>query len=121
MSSLDGQNLFGSGPHSFQEGAWDRALLRRGFAGVHGELVLDLGLRSRAIEQNGRLQAVCADDLRTLITQIEGFIDGQEHQLVGNFGQTYLRVVLEQFKPTTPIRLGRGYWCEYTIHYRQLP
>jgi hypothetical protein len=30
-------------------------------------------------------------------------------------------VVLEQFKPTTPIRLGRGCWCEYTIHYRQLP
>jgi hypothetical protein len=121
MSSLDGQNLFGSGPHSFRPGAWERSLERRGFPGLDGELVMNLGLRSRVIAQTGRLQAASAASVVTLISQIEARNDGKTHVLVDAHGRTFSRVILEQFELTTPIQRGRNYWCEYSVRYRQLP
>lgn len=121
MSSLDGQALFGSGPHNIRPGEWERSIQRRGFAGVDGEAILDMGMRSRTIAQDGRLQAVTAGDLDTLITDIEAFVDGQLHTLIDNHIRTFPRVLIEQFETSTPIRKGRDYWCEYTVLYRQLP
>ena len=37
MSSLDGEDIFGSGPHTIRTGPWQRCLQRRGFAGIDGE------------------------------------------------------------------------------------
>ena len=121
MSALDGQDIFASGPSEVRPGAWERSLLRRGLAGVNGELVIDLGLRSRPIVQTGRLQADTASALHSQIAQIESFVDGSAHALTDNHGRQYARVVLESFEPTTPVRKGRGFWCEYRITYRQLP
>ena len=121
MSTLDGQDLFGSGPHAVQTGSWRRSLERRSFAGLDGELVLDLGMRSREIVHQGRLQAATSEDLDTLIVQIEGFIDGKFHTLVDNHARVYERVFIEHFEPTTPLQQGRAFWCEYTLRYRQLP
>ena len=121
MSSLDGQDLFGSGPHEIQLVGWQRALARRAFAGLDGELVLDLGLRSRVIEQRGRLQAATADDLDEIISQIEAMNDGSTHSLLDNHGRTHSRLVIESFQTTTALRRGRGFWCDYTVTYRQLP
>ena len=84
MSSYAGQNLFGSGPHAFRFGPWQRSVQRRGFAGVNGELVLDLGLRSRQIFQTGRLQADSASGLNGLLDAINARGDGAEHVLVDN-------------------------------------
>ena len=121
MTTLNGQDLFGSGPSAVELGAWERALDRRAFPGIDGELVLDFGLRSRPIVQTGRLEAATADDLHTQIALIETFLDGQTHVLVDNHGRTCGSVILEQFEPTTPVRRGRGFWCEYRVVYRQLP
>ncbi len=121
MSSFNGQDLFGSGPHSIRPGAWERQLQRRGFAGVDGELLLDMGLRSRAIQQTGRLQGVSAAAVAALVSAIEAYQDGLPYALVDDHGQTFSTVILEQFQPTSPIRRGRGFWCDYTISYRQLP
>lgn len=121
MSSLDGQAVFDSGPHNITPGGWQRSIQRRGFAGVDGEAILDMGMRSRTIRQDGRLQAAAADDLDTLITNIETFVDGQLHALIDNHSQTFSRILIEQFETSTPIRKGRNYWCEYTVLYRQLP
>ncbi len=121
MSSLDGQDLFGSGPHSIRPGSWQRSMERRSFAGVDGELVLDMGLRGRVISQNGRLQAATASALNDLISPIEELIDGELHTLVGNHSRVYGRLLIEHFEPTTPVRQGRGFWCEYELRYRQLP
>jgi len=121
MSTLDGQDVFAAGPHSIRPGAWERQIVRRGLAGLDGELVLDLGLRSRQIIQTGRLQADSAEQLQALIEQIESFADGCEHVLVGAHGLTYSRVILESFETTGPVRTGRGVWCDYTARYRQLP
>ncbi len=121
MSLLDGNDLFGSGPHALQPGPWQRSLQRRGFAGVDGELVLDLGMRSRPISQRGRLQANTADDLQALISPIEALTDGQLHTLTDNHGRIFSRVLIETFQTTTPVKRGRGFWCDYEITYRQLP
>lgn len=121
MSSLDGVDMFGSGPHAFRTGPWERAMVRRGFAGLHGELVLDLGLRSRPIFQTGRLQADTASALTGQIGALDGKIDGRCHGLVDNHGRVYARVIVEEFQPATPVSCGRGFWCDYTVRYRQLP
>jgi len=121
MSSLDGQDLFGSGPHTVRATSWQRSVRRRGFPGLDGELILDMGLRSRIISQQGRLQAATADALNALITQIEQFLDGKPHTLVDDHGRSFPNVLLESFEPTTPLQRGRNFWCEYALRYRQLP
>ena len=121
MSLLDGYDLFGSGPHTIRPEGWGRAIARRAFAGVDGELILDLGLRSRCIVQDGRLQAGSSSALHTLISQIEAVIDGRMHTLLDNYGRTYAPLIVEHFAPTTAVKRGRGFWCDYTIQYRQLP
>ncbi len=120
MSTLDGQDLFGSGPHRIRPEGPKRALQTRRFAGLSGELVIDMGACSRQIVQDGRLQAPSAAELNAMIVAIEALADGQLHTLQDNHGRQFQRVVIEEFQPTTPIQAGRGYWCEYTLHYRQL-
>jgi hypothetical protein len=121
VSTLDGNNLFGSGPHSLRPLAWQRQIERRSFPGVDGELVLDMGMRSRRIVQQGRLQADTAAARAALVAAIEQYADGLTHALVDNHGRTHSPVILESFEPTTPLQQGRGYWCDYVIHYLQLP
>jgi hypothetical protein len=121
MSSYDGENLFDSGPHAFSFGPWQRSMQSRGFAGVSGELLLDLGLRSRKIAQKGRLQAGSANALHALLDAIIARSDGAAHTLVDNHGKEYPEVILERFETTTPLQRGRGFYCDYQIEYRQLP
>lgn len=122
MSSLDGLDLFGSGPHAIRPGPWERAVERRSFAGLDGEVILDMGLRSRVITQTGRLQAASAQALQEALAGIESLVDGRVHSLTDNHGQSYLKVLVEYFEPTTPLQRGvRGFWCDYAIRYRQLP
>ncbi len=121
MSSYNGQDLFSAGPHSFRLGPWRRSLQRRGFAGVNGEMVLDLGLRSRRVFQTGRLHADTSAGLKSLLDAINACCDGREHALVDNYGESLPRVILETFEPTTPVQRGRGYYCDYEIEYVQLP
>jgi len=120
MSTLDQQDLFGSGPHTILVGSVQRQLARRGFAGLNGEMILDMGLRTREITQRGRLQAQSAASLADLMANIEAVLDGGLHDLTDNHGRTHANVLVEQFQPETPLRRGRNYWCEYTIRYRQM-
>ena len=120
MSSLDQQDLFASGPHTIMVGSPQRQLARRGFAGLDGEMILDMGLRTRQITQRGRLQAQSAASLATLIANIEAVLDGRLHDLTDNHSRQHTNVLVEEFQPGTPIQRGRGYWCEYTIRYRQM-
>ncbi len=121
MSSYAGQDLFGSGPHALCFGPWVRRFQRRGFAGLDGELVIDLGLRSRTIRQTGRLQADSTEGFNALLDAINAHCDGAQHDLTDNHGRTHPRVILESFETITPIRQGRGFHCDYEIEYRQLP
>ncbi len=121
MSTLDGENLFGSGPHVISPGSWRRDVVRRSFSGVSGEIAIDQGKRSREMRQTGRLQAADAASLQAIISRIENHIDGGSHTLVDNHGTIFRRVLMESFNMPSGIRHGRGYWCDYEIIYRQLP
>ena len=121
MSSYAGANLFGSGPHAFRFGAWERSLYFRSFAGVDGELPLDLGLRFRKIIQAGRLQAESASALHALLDAVNAHSDGSVGALADNYGRSYPRAILERFETTTPVQTSRGFYCDYQIEYRQLP
>lgn len=121
MSRLDGQDIFGSGPHEFRAGGWERAMQRRSFPGLGGELVLDGGLRGRPIVQTGRLQADTQASLLAQVRAVEAFADGRTHTLSDNAGRSLPKVLVESFELTSPLRRGRGWWCEYRIQYRQLP
>ncbi|RPI60335.1 MAG: hypothetical protein EHM48_07420 [Planctomycetaceae bacterium] len=121
MSRLDAQDLFSSGPHTIKPGAWQRSLERRSFPGINGELVLDLGLRARTVTQSGWLQAASAEELAEKMSAVEVYLDGRTHTLVDSHGLIYQKMILEAFEPTSPIRRSRGFWCEYTCRYLQLP
>jgi hypothetical protein len=121
MSTFDGKDLFGSGPHAFKVGSWTRQQQRRGFAGLDGELVIDHGRRSRQIVQTSRLQAASVTQLAALIDAIDACNDGYGHTLIDNHSRQFTGATLEQFEMSTPVRLGRAAWCDYTITYRQLP
>jgi len=120
VSLLDQQDLFGSGPHSVSVGSPVRQFERRSFAGVDGELLLDMGLRGRLLTQAGRLQADTAEDLQQIVTQIEAILDGKLHTLIDNHGLEHAGLLVEDFQLTTPIRRGRRFWCDYTVGYRQV-
>ena len=121
MTTIDNDNLFSSGPCSVRPTSWRRQLERRTFAGLHGELVLDLGARSRTIVQQGRLQAPTAADLHAILEAIDAYADGAFHTLIDNHGHSYDRVLMESFEPTTPVAHGNAFWCDYTLTWRQLP
>lgn len=121
MSQFAGQTLFDSGPHRFVLGPWQRQRIRRGFCGLDGALVIDLGLRGRSIAQTGRLQAPSAAQMHELIAAIETLANGQPRELIDNHGQVYSNVLLEEFEPAGPVQLGRGFFCDYHLRYWQLP
>lgn len=120
MSRIDGQDIFGSAPHSFRVGAWERKLDRRSFPGLAGEVLVDMGLDGRTIHQAGRLCAATPAALAAILDAIKGLLDARTHTLVDNHGQTYQPVLLVYFEPSTPIQHGNGYWCDYTCRYLQL-
>jgi hypothetical protein len=119
--SLEGESLFSSGPSNVTPGAWPRQSIRRGFAGLDGELAMDLGRRGRSIEQTGRLQASNVPSLQALIDAINAKADGKAYTLTDGLGRVFDRVIIEKFSLKTPVRKGRAYWCDYSITYRQLP
>lgn len=121
MTRLDDQPLFDSGPSTLCPGPWTRQAVRRGLPGLDGELVLDLGLRSRTLQQTGRLESATAAGLHAQIEAIEARLDGQPHTLTDAHGRLFDRILLERFELTGPVRLGRSFWCDYRITYRQLP
>jgi len=113
--------LFSSGPCTFELGAWRRETIHRGFPGVIGEMVFDLGLRGRPILQKGRLQSTTAQGVHDLLAALAAKDDAQLHTLQDHDGQVYTKILLESFQPVGPVQTGRNVTCDYTISYLQLP
>ncbi len=87
---------------------------------MNGELVLHMGRRSRILTQTGRLQADTIENLQGLTERIETYHDGEIHTLQNHHGDTFESLLVDSFELTTPLQRGRGYWCDYTLIYRQL-
>lgn len=121
MIRIDDLEIFSSGPCSLGVGPWRRDMERRVFPGIDGELLLDMGLRSRTMIQTGRLQASSSALLRALVDELLAIDVGKIHALTDNLGRTYTNVVVEDILPTSPVCGPAGAWIDYEIHYRQLP
>lgn len=119
--SLDAQALFASGPSELIVGSWTRQRLRRSLAGLDGEVVVDLGRRSRTLTQQGTLQAATLAGLTALTDAIDQTLDDQLHTLIDPTGRSFANVLIETFTQTSPARLNRLWNCQYTLTCRQLP
>lgn len=118
MILLDDQPVF-AGPTSLRAAGRARRLEPRTFGGLSGELLVDLGAAPGRLHQTGRLQAETTADLRDQIERAESFLDGAPHTLTDPHGRTWPGCVMESFELTTPVRRGRGFWCESEARYRR--
>jgi len=120
MILLDDQPVF-TGPTALRPAGRGRRLEPRTFGGLDGELLVDLGAGPESLHQTGRLQADTTAALREQIELAESFLDGAPHTLTDPHGGIYAGCVMESFELTTPVRRGRGFWCEYEARYRRTP
>lgn len=119
FATLDGANLFGSGPHEIVAGSPQRTSGERVFSGLAGALVVDLGERPRRLVQRGRLSAASATALAQLESAIEGRIDGQIHALTARDGTAYPTVRVERFARRGPVEAGLRYHRPYEVEYTE--
>ncbi|HPS52912.1 MAG TPA: hypothetical protein PLK08_05100, partial [Phycisphaerae bacterium] len=120
-ATLDGLELFSSGPGELICESWPRETIRRGFSGLCGEILLDMGRRSRRITQRGFLRAQTVEQLYLQTAAIESMADGMAHLLIDDDGVTYQKVIMEKFEKPDAINKSDICSCEYEIIYRQLP
>ena len=121
MVKIDSQAIFGDSPAELEPQSWVREKLTKTFPGLDGELIIDLGKRSRKIIQTGKLIAGTISTINNQIEQIENLIDSNFHTLIDNHSRVFNRVQIENFTLKTPLKTGNGYHCKYEIVYRQQP
>lgn len=119
--TIDGNELFTTGPSEIVCEGWPRQMIRRGFSGINGEALLDMGSRGRRLTQRGILSGATAELLQQQIDAVNELADGKIHRLVDSDGVVFQKVVMENFQPTTPMRNCGVFRCEYETIYRQLP
>lgn len=121
MIKIDSENVFGGSPAELKYKSWERENIVKTFPGIDGELIIDLGKRSRLIVQTGRLRAGNQSEIKQMITNIENLIDGSTHTLTDNYSNSYNNIIIENFELTSAIQAGPTFFCDYKITYRQLP
>jgi hypothetical protein len=117
---LDGQFIFDDEGLSIQAGSEQRQNVERAVAGLDGMLSIDLGLRGRRIKQTGVLRAASEAALRTKISVISAFMDGQTHTLVTADEEQLENLRIDYFEVKEKRAGGSGVCCEYEIRYTQL-
>lgn len=126
MSSFNSDDLFGSGSHQILVQPESVAQKLSGFVGADGVLHTTLGGRGRDITISGILKAATVAALRTLITNIEDYVndldDAGPYTLVDDFAESYADVQLLNMRITSPImRTGDSqYRVQYQLTARQL-
>ena len=119
MIRFDGEDLFGRGVHEMTFGSWERERLVRRFAGLDGEVRIDLGRKGRRIGQKGSL---AADNLRALqkkIDVVEDYLDGKDHTLIDENGQSHEHVEMVSFEWNIPLNRSDHFSADYEIEYKQ--
>ena len=117
--TLDGKELFGE-QSIFDVGSIARDSIERTVAGLDGVVSVDLGKRSRNIEQSGVLRATSREQLEERIEEISTFLDGTEHSLATDGKGEFENVRMNSFKVAKAKLSGAGITAEYKIVYTQL-
>ncbi|MFQ6034397.1 MAG: hypothetical protein ACE5NM_00935, partial [Sedimentisphaerales bacterium] len=87
--TLDGQVLFDEHQLQIELGSISRDSVQRAVPGLDGVLSIDLGKRSRKIEQKGLLRAKSRAQLQGKISAISAYLDGDTHKLVTRNGEEF--------------------------------
>jgi hypothetical protein len=109
MSTFDGVDLFGSGPHQIIVGGEIVTKKRSGYAGVSGLASMTMGGRGWPIQITGILSAATRAALNTLIGDIEDAANfWGECTLTDSEGNYYYYVELDGIQITGPVQYYTG-------------
>jgi len=122
MSSYDGEDIFGSGPHRI---TWEGQTVSRtefSFPGQHYTATRSHGMKKQIGRIRGQLRADDVEELEELILVIKGYVaDGAGYELVDNFDRSRLFVRLDNFIPGTRHWAGRDTDAEVWIQEYEVP
>ena len=119
MSSLKGQNLFGSGPHGFTAHGRSLRHADRDVPGAPGVQVTSQGRGGRRIDQAGTLHGDDVAQLQAQLDAIEAAMDGVAGQLVDDRGRLFDDVLMLSFNPGPIRRVGARLGVDYQVQYLQ--
>lgn len=131
MSSYNGADLFGSGPHTITVGAVEVSKKHTAFAGGDGFETLIMGRRGRPVRIGGMLLAASAAALNALVDAIEDYVDDKNNDppvgrytLVDGAGVSWTNVELDQFRLRARFKVLEAatekFACDYEISGRQV-
>lgn len=118
--TLDGQVLFDEHQLQIELGSISRDSVQRAVPGLDGVLSIDLGKRSRKIEQKGLLRAKSRAQLQGKISAISAYLDGDTHKLVTRNGEEFDNLRMDVFKVSKERTSSAGVVVDYEIVYTQL-
>jgi len=119
-ATLDGEALFGSGPHLVLAASPVRRVEDITFNGLAAGLTLDLGEGPRTIRQHGLLSADTEGGLALLSAACEAFVDGRNYTLTAPDGTEYAHCRMAAFERLGPAQVGTRWHLPYSVTYEQL-
>ena len=101
-------------------GSWRRDNIERSAAGVDGAVKVDLGQRTREIEQKVVMRAPSRRALFAKIDFVRGNQDGSSHSMETGEGERFENLCIEKVTVGHIEYSGSGASCEIEIGYVQL-
>lgn len=124
MSSFNGENLFGSGPHVIYIDGIKADKHLFSFPNVHGSFDVGHGFRWRSGKIVGWLEGENIAELQSLISKIERYyVNRTAATLVDNWGRSFNDVVIDEFRTKDEIKreIGTGRLMnDYEVIFKQL-
>lgn len=121
MSSFDGEDLFGSGPHEFRQNTQGYLVVQNGTPGSPAPGSTVLGLLELDVIVEGRLVAGSAAalwDLRDAITDLFG-PSPTVGTLIGNDGRQWASMSFIRYEELGAVEHGRVYSIAYKATFRE--
>ena len=117
MSTYNGEDIFGSGPHKIVVGGEVVMKKRIGYAGANGVNSTVMGGRGWPVRITGQLRSATAAGLNTLIETIEAYTKYPTAcTLIDNFSYSYTYVELDAIRLTSNIMCtGTTYIVTYMV------
>ena len=119
MSTFDGEDLFGSGPHRFHVGGLSLRHVLNETPGSRGIQLSHLGHHGRSISQVGDLIADDPGQMQALLSAIEAKLDGKIHTLIDDVGRAWMNTVMLSLDLKPMTRVGIRWQNPYSIQYIQ--
>ena len=119
-AAIDGEALFGSGPHLVEAASPVRRVEDVAFNGLAGGLTLDLGEGPRTLRQRGILSAETEAGLALLLAACDAFVDARTYTLTAPDGTDYPHCRVTAVERLGPPQAGTRWHLPYRITYEQL-